>query len=179
VTSLFPCQLVEFPIKYLGIPLSVAKLPRSALQLLVDRVVDRLKTWKGRLLCRSGRLTLIKMTLSTIPIYTSISLGLPPCMHKALNKIMTAFLWMGTNMVKGGKCLVAWKCIQRLLHLGGLGVLDLSLFGTALRTRWLWLQRMDPTRPWASMNVVEYKQTTTFFNASVCFILGNRETSLF
>jgi hypothetical protein len=30
-TSIFPGQLVEFPIKYLGIPLAVTKLPRSAL----------------------------------------------------------------------------------------------------------------------------------------------------
>jgi hypothetical protein len=62
---------------------------------------------------------------------------------KALNKIMTAFLWIGTNMVQGGKCLVAWKHIQRPLHLRGLGVLDLDLFGMALHAHWLWLHRMD------------------------------------
>jgi hypothetical protein len=41
VVSLFPCQVVEFPIKYLGVPLSFTKLPKTALQqLLVDRVAD-------------------------------------------------------------------------------------------------------------------------------------------
>jgi hypothetical protein len=54
---------------------------------------------------------LIKMTLSTILIYTSINIGLPPWMHKVLNKIMTTFLWMGTDMAQGGKWLVAWKHI--------------------------------------------------------------------
>jgi hypothetical protein len=38
---------------------------------------------------------------------------------------------------------------------------------------------MDSTGSWPSMNIVEDKQTTTFFNASVCFILGNSETFLF
>jgi hypothetical protein len=28
----FPCQLAEFPVKHLGIPLSVHKLPKTALQ---------------------------------------------------------------------------------------------------------------------------------------------------
>jgi hypothetical protein len=55
--ALFPCSVVDFPIKYLGIPLAVAKLPKSALQPLLDQAVDRLPAWKGRLLQRCGRLT--------------------------------------------------------------------------------------------------------------------------
>jgi hypothetical protein len=30
--TLFPCQQVEFPITYLGMPLSTGKLPRSVWQ---------------------------------------------------------------------------------------------------------------------------------------------------
>jgi hypothetical protein len=41
-TSIFPCQTMEFPNKYLGIPLSVTRLPKTALQPLLDRVVDKL-----------------------------------------------------------------------------------------------------------------------------------------
>jgi hypothetical protein len=41
-TSIFPGQLVEFPIKYFGIPLVVTKLPRSVLQPLLDRIADHL-----------------------------------------------------------------------------------------------------------------------------------------
>jgi hypothetical protein len=40
--SLFPNQVVGFPLKYLGIPLSV-KLLKSALQQLVDKVADKLQ----------------------------------------------------------------------------------------------------------------------------------------
>jgi hypothetical protein len=108
------------------------------------------------------------------------SVSVSPWMHKALNKITTAFLWTGTDMVQRDKCLVARKRIhQRPLHIGGLGVLDLNLFGTTLRARWLWLQRLESAQPWTSMNIIEDKQTTAFFNASVCFTLGNGETFLF
>jgi hypothetical protein len=36
-------------------------------------------------------------------------------------------------VVLGGKCLLAWNKVQQPHCLGGLGVLDLSLFGHALR----------------------------------------------
>jgi hypothetical protein len=39
-SSLFPCQQVAFPIKYLRIPLAISKLPRSTLQPLVEKVAD-------------------------------------------------------------------------------------------------------------------------------------------
>jgi hypothetical protein len=60
----------------------------------------------------------------------------PPWMYKALKKIMVAFLWTGPDMVQRGKCLVAWDWVQRPLHLGGLGVLDVKLLDIALRSRW-------------------------------------------
>jgi hypothetical protein len=49
---------------------------------------------------------------------------------------MVAFLWTGPDMVQRGKCLVAWDWVQRPLHLGGLGVLDVKLLDIALRSRW-------------------------------------------
>jgi hypothetical protein len=45
---------------------------------------------------------------------------------------MKDFLWTGTDEVQGGKCLVVWCQVQWLLHLGGLGVVDLRLMGRAL-----------------------------------------------
>jgi hypothetical protein len=79
--DLFPCQVSEFPLTYLGIPLSVHKIPKSALQPLVDWVADKLPTWKGSLMQHSGRLCLITTTISVVPIYTSIGIGLPPTDH--------------------------------------------------------------------------------------------------
>jgi hypothetical protein len=102
----FPCQVVQFPFKYLGITLSMHKLPKAALQPMVDKIVDKLPTWKGQLMHRSGRLALIKITLVAMPIYISISIVFPGWMHKALEKIMKGFLWSDTESVQNGKCVV-------------------------------------------------------------------------
>jgi hypothetical protein len=45
--------------------------------------------------------SLIKSTLSATTTHLAISLGLPPWMHKALEKIMKGFLWSGTDSVQG------------------------------------------------------------------------------
>jgi hypothetical protein len=40
--STFPYQQVDYPIKYLGIPLSTGKFPTSALQPLLDKAANKL-----------------------------------------------------------------------------------------------------------------------------------------
>jgi hypothetical protein len=135
--SLLPCQLSQFPIKYLGIPLSATKLPKSTFHLLIDRMVDTLPSWKGRMMNKSNRLMLVKTTLSAMPSHIAICVELPSWVQKIMIKIMNAFLWTGLNNVQGSKCLVVWSRVQRPSQLGGLGVLDPLLFDHALHLRWL------------------------------------------
>jgi hypothetical protein len=96
---------------------------------------------------KTGRLTLIKTTLTAMPIYTPINLELQIWLLKGMTKLMKGFLWSGTEVEQGGggggKCLVAWSKVQRPLELGGMGVLDLQLMDRALHTRWLWLQHSE------------------------------------
>jgi hypothetical protein len=162
----FPYQVVQFPLKYLGLP-------------LVDKAADRLPIWKGSMMNHSDRFALIKSTLSAIPLYTSIGLGLPGWVQKALEKIMKAFLWTGTDTIQAGKCLVAWSSIQQPLHHGGLGILDLKLFSTALRLRWLWLSQTDSSRAWSAFPVKEDQATTAFFYSSISIIVGDGKSVLF
>jgi hypothetical protein len=44
-------------------------------------------------------------------------------------------LWTGFDVLHNGKSSVAWSRVQRPLHLGGLGIMDLRLLGMALRAR--------------------------------------------
>jgi hypothetical protein len=62
VALIFPCQQMDFPIKYLGIPLSIGKLPRSAPQPLLDKVANKLPVWKGSMMSQSGMLVPVKST---------------------------------------------------------------------------------------------------------------------
>lgn len=59
--SIFPAQVAEFPIQYLGPPLTVGRLWKAHLQPLVDKVAACLPAWKASLMNKAGRLTTVKL----------------------------------------------------------------------------------------------------------------------
>jgi hypothetical protein len=63
VQQLLPCQLSDFPFRYLGLPLSLKKLTRDQLQSIIDKIVDQLPGWKVDLLAKSRRKILVQYVL--------------------------------------------------------------------------------------------------------------------
>lgn len=98
---------------------------------------------------KMGRLSLVNMVLSAILTCHMTVFALKKWAIKRIDKIRRNFLWKGAEEANGGHCLVNWKKVKRPKKNGGLGVLDLEMFGRALRLRWLWFEWVDPNRPWA------------------------------
>jgi hypothetical protein len=65
------------------------------------------------------------------------------------------------------------------MALGGMGILDLKLFSSALRLRWLWLQRTKLNRVWSLLPVKKDPTTTAFFHASTLLVLGDGQSFKF
>jgi hypothetical protein len=149
VTEHLPCRIEDFPIKYLGLPLSIKKLTKPQLQPLIDRLADLLPGWKVDLMTRVGRAIQVQFVLTTTIIYHAMTLDMPNWMHKAIDKIRRNYLWRRRKEANGGHCLVAWSTVTRPKDMGSLGIADLRNLGRALRVRWKWLQRTDPEKPWA------------------------------
>jgi len=82
----FPGRIDPFPTKYLGIPLSLKKLQKKDLQPLIDKVNDRLPSWKSRLLNKAGRAVLVKSVLTAIPTHTAMVVDLSPWAIKHIDK---------------------------------------------------------------------------------------------
>ena len=55
--------------KYLGLPLGGNLLSKEFWNPVLEKVSKRLEGWKKGLLSRGGRLTLIQLVLSSIPVY--------------------------------------------------------------------------------------------------------------
>ena len=63
IVSILGCQIQEFPIRYLGLPLSTKKVARAHVHSVVEAVTHKLPPCHGSLMARSGRLVWIKSVL--------------------------------------------------------------------------------------------------------------------
>jgi hypothetical protein len=75
--------------------------------------------------------------------------------------------------------LVAWDKVTSPTDLGRLGIPNLRLLNLALRCRWAWLQKVDPSKAWAELNIQIPSLCTAIFDAATCYVLGNGERARF
>jgi hypothetical protein len=80
-------NLVNFPCKYLGLPLSIRKLSKRDLLPLVEKVADRLPGWKAALIHPAGRATLVKSVLSLFQFTTLLHFNAPNGSSKPLTRL--------------------------------------------------------------------------------------------
>ena len=90
-----PATRATFPVKYLGLPLSVWRLRKVDFQYLEDKAASKLATWDGQNITTIGRTTLVKSVISSQAIYSITPLIVPPSTLNNLNKLERSFLWSG------------------------------------------------------------------------------------
>lgn len=132
IAAMFNCKQSKLPLNYLGIPLKVGQLNIQEWKPLVDRVENRLPSWKGSTLSRGGRLTLINDVLTSIPSYWMSFFILPSWVVDRIDKIRRVFLWNGSSTVSGIKCLRNWDSVCRSKSQGGLGIINIKQLNVAI-----------------------------------------------
>jgi hypothetical protein len=173
------CPIRPLPCTYLGLPLSLKKLRKEDLQLVLDRLARKLAFWKAKLMSKDGRVAYVQAVMTASVIYHLLALDVDPWFIKAVDKLRRGFLWVGKSDARGGCCLVAWDQVCQPKHLGGLGLLNLTKLNAALRARWLWFQKADLEKPWAGLALQVSPHATAIFNASVSVSVGDGSRTLF
>jgi hypothetical protein len=92
VLGSFQVRQGQFPYKYLGLPLRIGRIKREDEQILIDKVAGKLSRWKGKLLNKTGRLTLINSILSVVVIYHMTVFSLSKWVIKKIDRIRRNFL---------------------------------------------------------------------------------------
>ena len=170
---------MNFPCKYLGLPLSLRKLTKEQFQPIIDRITDQLPSWKADLMTRAGRVVQVQCVLIAMLIYLAMAIDLPPWAIKAIDKIRRGFVWRGRKEAKDGHCLIAWPKVCRAKELGGLGISDLKSLGSALRVRWPWLKKFEPNKSWASLPLQVSKDVECLLSLAIITEIGDGANTFF
>ena len=88
----FPGAYNTFSCRYFGLQLHTRSLQKVHVQPLIEKIGNRLPRWKGRLLNRAGRLTLVQSVLSSMPTYHLTIFPLAVWARKQIDKIRRSFL---------------------------------------------------------------------------------------
>ena len=95
------CRVGSLPSQYLGLPLGVPNRASSMWDGVEEKVRRRLALWKRQYISKGGRITLIKSTLASMPIYQMSIFRMPKSVAKRVEKTQRDFLWGGWKL--GGK----------------------------------------------------------------------------
>ena len=131
------CRVGSLPSHYLGLPLGVPNRATSMWDGVEERVRRRLALWKRQYISKGGRITLIKSTLASMPIYQMSIFRMPKSVAKRVEKTQRDFLWGGGNL-EGKVHLVKWDvvCTEKLN--GGLGLRRIATLNRALLGKCTW-----------------------------------------
>ncbi|RVX18473.1 putative ribonuclease H protein [Vitis vinifera] len=132
------CKVGGLPSRYLGLPLGAPFKSEVVWDCVEERFRKRLAMWKRQYISNGGRLTLIRSTLSSLPVYFMSLFLLPRKVRMRLEKIQRDFLW-GGGALEQRPHLVRWTLVCLEKKKGGLGVRNLALMNKALLGKWNWL----------------------------------------
>ena len=117
--------------KYLGLPTIVGVDRSDCFQHLIDRICQRIKGWKEKVLSMKGKEILLKAVAQAIPSYAMSVFKLPKSICKAITDEIARFWWGDSEEKKKMHWFALWKlCIPK--SKGGLGFRDLHSFNLAL-----------------------------------------------
>ncbi|RVX18713.1 putative ribonuclease H protein [Vitis vinifera] len=141
------CKVGGLPSSYLGLPLGAPFKSEVVWDSVEERFRKRLAMWKRQYISKGGRLTLIRSTLSSLPVYFMSLFLLPRKVRLGLEKIQRDFLW-GGGALEQRPHLVRWNlvCLER--KKGGLGVRNLALMNKALLGKWNWRFAIESEALW-------------------------------
>ncbi|GAV66485.1 LOW QUALITY PROTEIN: zf-RVT domain-containing protein, partial [Cephalotus follicularis] len=146
IISILPFSVVSLPVTYLGVPLLTSRLSAKDYKVLTDIIMKRIKSWLTSSLSYAGRLLLVKTTLFSMQVYSSLFI-LPAAVSKECKKILMRFLWSGLEQpFKSSK--VVWAKVCLLVQEGGLGIKRINEWNKAGQSFWILSLRCSPSWTW-------------------------------
>ncbi|KAL2331332.1 hypothetical protein Fmac_018913 [Flemingia macrophylla] len=147
---------------YLGFPLIEGHVTRDTYARVVELVNSKLTFWKGQLLNRASRVTLVNAVVSSIPMYTMKVCWMPKNIRDYLDRVAREFIWKGGGST--GLHLVGWNKITKSKSNGGFGVRFAQLQNVAMLGKLIW-DLLRGNKLWVSVLLQKYVNEANVFQA--------------
>ncbi|XP_056690351.1 uncharacterized protein [Spinacia oleracea] len=125
------------PFKYLGVPICAKKITAAQCEMLVDKMILRIKVWSSRNLSYTARVLLINSVLLSLHSYWAQIYILPKRVLKEITMVCRSFLWSG-QAYSSKPSNISWNssCCEK--KEGGLGFRDILKWNTAAIGKYVW-----------------------------------------
>ncbi|XP_062104535.1 uncharacterized protein LOC133815746 [Humulus lupulus] len=128
----------SLPFTYLGIPICAKKIPAAECEVILERMVQRIRVWSSRNLSYAGRATLVNSVLMAIHSYWAQVMIIPKKILHRVNAICRNYFWKGTvDSTSSGQ--VAWEDMCRPKKEGGLGFRRITKWNEAAIGKYVWV----------------------------------------
>ena len=149
------CNTMQMPFKYLGIEVGGNPRKKRFWEPVVNKIKARLSSWKGRFLSRAGRICLLKLVFTFIPLFYLSFFKAPTSVCNSIISMQRKFFWAwGKDNV--AIPWVSWEKVCKPLEEGGLGIKDIRKFNCALLEKWKWQLMSDEKGKWKDILIFKY-----------------------
>ncbi|GKD95326.1 hypothetical protein Tco_1375163 [Tanacetum coccineum] len=133
----FGCLANNLPLTYLGVKVGANMNRIDSWNDVVQKVKNKLSSWKAKTLSVGGRLTLIKSVLGAIPTHYMALFKAPEGVLSHLERIRHSF-FLGIDIDDRKISWVSWNQVMAHKNNGGLRVNSLYALNHALLFKWIW-----------------------------------------
>ena len=91
------CRVGQLPTVYLGLPLGVPNKAAYGWDGVEEKMRRRLALWKSQYILKGGRITLIKSSMVSMPVYQMSLFRMPISVARRLEKLQRDSLWGGPH----------------------------------------------------------------------------------
>lgn len=124
--------------KYLGIPLAAKKISIQQCMPVVERIMDRIRSWTSNFLSYAGILQFIKSVLFEMQTYWAQVFLIPKKIVKMVNGICRRICGLDGSNENSQRNPISWDTLCKPKAAGGLNIINYERWNKAAITKLLW-----------------------------------------